>query len=172
MSGDLPEKLDVWRMVAQRREFSGAAGMSAFPRLLETLASTDGSVEFSIEFDTDSLGVRFVALRAHGHLPLICQRTLEPFAFPVSLEARLGLVRNEADEAALPPGYEALQVPADGVVRPLELIEDELLLALPVVPLSPRADEDDVVYRSADVPEPEERPNPFAALAALRDGKS
>jgi len=75
-------------------------------------------------------------------------------------------VRDEAEESALPPGYEALLVPEDGLLRPAEMVEDELVLAVPVVPMSP---ESDAVER--DWPAQEEevaKASPFAALASLK----
>ena len=61
---------------------------------------------------------------------------MQRFLLPVHLVQRLGLVRDEDEEQALPPDYEALLVPEDGNLRPLDLVEDELVLAVPVVPLA------------------------------------
>src|SRR3546814_3971005 len=69
----------------------------------------------------------------------VCSSDL--FEFPVEIVQRLGLIvaggDDEVEEAALPEGYEALQLPADGMLRPAELVEDELILAIPVVPVKP-----------------------------------
>lgn len=89
----------------------------------------------------------------------------------MSLHQRFALVRDAGDsdediEAALPPGYEALQVGDDGMLRPAELVEDELILAVPLVPAMPGSES---VERDWPVPEDEEiRASPFAALAALK----
>ena len=82
------------------------------------------------------------------------------------LVQRLGLIRDEAGEAALPPEYEPLLMPDDGMLRPAELVEDELILALPVVPVSPEAE---AVERDF-TPTAEEtaQANPFAALAGWK----
>ena len=53
-------------------------------------------------------------MRIEAELPLECQSSLRPFVLPVQLVQRLGLIRDEADEAALPEAYEALLVEADG----------------------------------------------------------
>ena len=45
-------------------------------------------------------------------------------------------IEDESEEAALPQGYEPLLI-ADGQVNLADVIEDELILALPVVPLKP-----------------------------------
>ena len=166
MSAELPEILDAWRMVAARREFEGRAALSALPRLRDALSDAEGEVEFALAFDHDALRVPYLELKLAAELPLQCQRTLQRFLFPVRTVQRLGLIRDEADEAALPPGYEALLVPASGEIRPLELVEDELILAIPVVPVKPGTE---AVERDWPVP-PEEQAaaHPFAGLAALK----
>ena len=94
-------------------------------------------MRFTLEFDRDALQVPYVELRIDAALPLECQRTLQRFLQPVQLVQRLGLIRDEADEAGLPEGYEPLLLPDDGMLRPAELVEDELILAVPVVPAMP-----------------------------------
>lgn len=163
MSRDLPDQIDIWRMVSGRRCFAGQLALSALPRLRGSLAEQDGAVSFELEFDTDEFDQAYAEMRVQGELPLVCQRTLEVYRQPVAISLRLGLIRREEQEAALPPGYEAFLVPGDGLVTPAELIEDELILALPLVPARP----DSVVTERTDE-EAAERPNPFAALKSLR----
>ena len=129
MSANLPEKLDVWRMVAARRSFEGRVPLSAMTRLEGLLMDTEGEVAFALQFDRDALQVPYVELRIDVALPLECQRSLQRFLLPISIVQRLGLIRDEADESALPPDYEALLVPEDGMLRALDLVEDELVLA-------------------------------------------
>lgn len=167
MSADLPETVDVWRMVTQGRCFEGSLPLASMTRLAESLTDTSGSVKFSLEFGRDAFGIGFVAIHVEGRLPMLCQRRLESFDWPVVLDARLGLIRKEEDEAGLPPGYEPLLV-LETDIRPADVIEDELILALPLVPLSPGSDsEEEVVVWSSEMAKPE-KPNPFAALSALK----
>lgn len=167
MSADLPESVDVWRMVAQGRHFEGTLALSSMPRLAESLTGTAGTLKFSMEFGRDSFSIGFVALHVEGTLPLLCQRRLESFDWPILLDVRLGLIRAEEDEAGLPPGYEPLLV-QESDIRPADVIEDELILALPLVPLSPgQVSEEDEVVWSSEMVKPE-KPNPFAALSALK----
>jgi uncharacterized protein len=162
MSRGLPDQVDVWRMVSGRRCFSGQLSLASLPRLRDSLADVGGSVDFELEFGTDEFDQAYVGLRAQGELPLICQRTLEVYRQPVAVSMRLGLIRREQDEAGLLPGYEAFLVPADGMIAPSDLIEDELILALPLVPARP----DSVLEQ----PEPEDGSgsHPFAALRSVR----
>lgn len=156
-------------MVAARRGFEGRLPLSSMPRLGEALLDTEGEVAFALDFDRDALKVPYVELRIDAALPLLCQRTLQRFLLPVQVVQRLGLLAadaEEAAEAALPPGYEALQVAEDGALRPLELVEDELILAVPVVPVMPGSEG---VERDWPVTEDEElRANPFSALQGLK----
>lgn len=174
--GRLPEALDAWRMVAARRGFVGSLPLSSMPRLRDMLHDDEGLVQYTIEFDRDALQVAYVELRIEASLPLLCQRTLQRFEQPVQLLQRLALLQGgqrgmadgemEALEAGLPEDYEPLLVPEDGMLDPAALIEDELILAVPVVPVSP-----DSQAQARDWPVPEEeaaKANPFSALAGLK----
>lgn len=153
-------------MVAARREFEGRIPLAAMVRLRGSLVDAEGEVRYALAFDTDSLKVPYVELRIDAALPLECQRSLQRFLQPVQLVQRLGLIRDEADEAALPPEYEPLLVPADGMLRPAELVEDELILALPVVPVSP--DAETVERDFAPTVEETAQASPFAALSGWK----
>lgn len=166
MSAEVPDSLDAWRMVAARRGFEGRLPLSSLKRLRDSLFDAEGEVRWAIEFDTDALKLPYAELRIATSLPLQCQRTLERFELPVELVQRLGLIRDEADEAALPEGYEPLLVPADGMLQPLELVEDELILALPTVPVKP---DSDAVEREWGADEEQVRQaSPFAVLAGFK----
>ena len=160
--------LDAWRMVTARRGVDGRLPLSSLHRLATSLVDTDGDdVVYSLDFDRDALQVPYVELRIDAELPLLCQRSLQRFLFPVKIVQRLGLIRNESDEAALPEDYEPLLVPDDGMLQGAGLVEDELILAVPVVPTMPgtEAMERDWPAEEAEL----ERASPFAALSALKN---
>lgn len=166
----MPGVLDAWRMVAARRGFEGSLPLSSMSRLRDALCDDEGMVRYVIEFDRDALQVPYVELRVDAALPLVCQRTLQRFLQPVQVLQRLALLPADTDveaaEAGLPPDYEPLLVPEDGVVRPAELIEDELILAVPVVPISPGSE---ALERDWPVQADEAaKAHPFAALAGLK----
>jgi uncharacterized protein len=169
MSVALPERVDASRMVQARRSFQGKLPLASLGRLRGSLAAADGTADYDLEFGRDELGIAYLAVHVEAELPLTCQRTLEVYRQPVRIDQRLGLVADESEEAALPPGYEPLLID-DGQVNLADVIEDELILALPVVPLKPGAplewrDEDDA---SAE----DTKANPFAALAQIRKKKT
>jgi uncharacterized protein len=162
----VPEVLDAWRMVVARRSFEGSLPLASLPRLRDALCEPEGQVGYRIGFDRDSLGIPYAELHIATELPLQCQRSMQRFLLPVDVVQRLGLIRDEADEAALPEGYEPLLVPEDGAVRPAELVEDELILALPVVPLAPGSEP--LEHEWSPPEEEAAKAGPFAALAALK----
>lgn len=167
MSAALPERVDVARQVQARRIFEGSLPLGRMQRLRGSLADIDGEAHYAIEFGKDNLGISYLALHVEASLPLVCQRTLEVFGYRAVIDQRLGLIASEREEAALPEGYEPLLVPDDGQLDLPGVIEDELILALPVVPLRPGAP---IEWKdaSADEEPDAERPSPFAVLGALK----
>lgn len=171
MSVTLPESVDAWRMISARRSFQGTLPIATMARLRELLASDDGEVAYELDFGRDSLGISYIDVRARTSVSLICQRSLEPFVLPMSVDTRLGLIRLERDEAGLPPDCEPLLVADDGRLNPADVIEDELLLALPLVPINPESVLPDEVTSDAlddDLASDERAENPFAVLRELK----
>ena len=118
-------------------------------------------------------GAWWLSLSAQAPVWLTCQRCLQPFEVPLTFERRLRFVRGEAEAEALDAESEDDVLALSRSLDLRELIEDELLLALPIVPrhevcpqpLPMAVGEEDL---EEDVPE---RPHPFAALQALKLGK-
>lgn len=164
------DRLDPWRLAAHGRALAGRIALDSLPRLAPSLAGP-GEAEYRLAFHLDNEHRAVVSGHVVARLVVVCQRCLEPMAIPVDSHFELAFVRGLDEAARLPELYEPA-LAADGWVWPAELVEDELLLALPPVPL----------HRTTECaarmvpPGPGEEPdatNPFAVLAALRDrGKS
>ena len=156
-------------MVNARRSFQGVLPLASMRRLATSLAAVEGEVAFDLEFDKDATGIPYLHVKANTALPLTCQRTLEAFALPVQVDTRLGLLTKEEDEAALPAGYEPLMLTESGGLKLADVIEDELILAVPVVPVKPGTEFGERTFpaNAQDTSEQDERPNPFAALGKL-----
>jgi len=169
MSVDSLEWLDIWRLVASRRCISGQISLVKFQRLGDLLADSQGQCRYALEFGQDEAqSVAWVELRIEADLPLVCQRSLQRFLLPVVHTQRLGLVRNEAEELALAASYEPLWVNADGRVSLSDVVEDELILAVPLVPVAP---DSQMFIQPPPEAESETQPavtRPFAVLAALK----
>ena len=165
-------------MVASGRIFEGRLPLASMKRLVDSLADADGDVVFALEFGKDTFGIGYIDMRVQARLPLFCQRSLERFEFPLRIEQRLGLIASERDEAALPEGYEPVLLDGSADIDMAALIEDELILALPLVPLKEGLGDDDVEPQVWSTGEPDEEPeaeeakHPFASLASLKQHRS
>ncbi|PVE06485.1 DUF177 domain-containing protein [Limnohabitans sp. Rim28] len=112
-------------------------------------------------------------LRASVQLPMQCQRCLTPVLQEVSAERSFRFVADEATAAALDDESEEDILVLSRDFDALALVEDELILALPLVPLHEVCPE--VLPMSVADPAFEaasERPNPFGVLASLKTGVS
>jgi uncharacterized protein len=127
----------------------------------EFRAAVDGSVRPALHLVADAI------------LPLTCQRCLEPVSAPVHIDAHFIFMPDEPSAAALDDASEDDVLALTNALDLHVLIEDELLLAQPLVPRhahGPRevrlSVQDDDLDAAAQDP-----PHPFAALAVLKGGK-
>ena len=104
---------------------------------------------------------------AETEVPLECQRCLKPVDMPLAIERSFLFVHGEDAAAQLDTDSEDDVLALTRALDLHELVEDELLLALPIVPRHDVCPEPLVTARDADEPL-DEKPNPFAALAALQ----
>lgn len=176
MSGALPPSLDLARAARQTYGVEGRLPVKSLPRLAAALASDAGEVELELEAGLDPARRVVVSGRMDAELELQCQRCLEPVKLKVHAEPHLAWVKTDEQLAALSDEYESDEyeplLSADGQVALKELVSDELLLALPLVPKH----EGDAACGSfrgtASSAEPDEAgKNPFAELAKLKRGR-
>lgn len=171
MSASLPASVDAERMVAGRRSFEGVVPVAELPRLAAALADARGEVAYRLDFERGELAGPQLHVRLQAGLTLECQRSLEKFVFPAEVETRLGLLANEQDADALPGDCEPLLLEA-GRLSPRHVIEDELILVLPLVPIKPGSEALQGEWSTPGVEPPEaERDeavtHPFADLRNL-----
>jgi len=166
-SPSLPNKIDLWQLALDSGRLAGELALAALPRL-GALNVADGRVGVDLAAGVDDCGQRFLKGRFRAELELVCQRCLGPLRLPVEVAVELGLVRSEAETGRLPARYEPLLVPEDGVVV-ADLVEDELLLALPQIPRHEdlRACEAGGYLAPDGAPAEAERRRPFSVLASL-----
>jgi DUF177 domain-containing protein len=131
------ESIDPWHAAEQGRHVSGAVEAGQLPRVSELLADRSGGVQFELEFFRDGQRRHCVRGRVWGHLRLVCQRCLEPMDVEIDAHLLLALVRGDVEAARLPDEYDPLPT-SDAPVHPLDLVEDEVILALPQIPVHPQ----------------------------------
>jgi uncharacterized protein len=139
------------------------------PRLCGLLLDTTGDVVFRLDFRRDEGGRAVVTGEMSARLSLRCQRCLEEMEHQVTETVDLALVTGIDEAQRLPDRYEPLLV-EENLIRPRDIIEDELLLNLPQIPKHDPGgcglEVDSGSHPEAGVRSNDE--NPFAALAAIR----
>ena len=133
LTPSLPNKMNPWQLVADNGRLTGDLALAELPRLTALLNQTSGAVSVTLTAGIDGQGQRFIAGRLHATVELTCQRCLGPLQLPLEVAVHLGLVHSEAEANRLPDDYEPLLAP-DGLMAVADLVEDELLLALPQIP--------------------------------------
>ncbi len=169
MLSQLPEQADPRRLCEQGKRFEGRVALQDLTRLAPLLTSTEGEAAFTLEFDRDEHGRQRIRGHVQAELQVRCQRCMDAMPLPVDAEFRLSPVSGLLEAEALPEAYDPLLL-EERLLHPLDLVEDELILAIPPAPRH-RAEEcgvDMADYRQAPEPAEEARENPFAALARLK----
>jgi uncharacterized protein len=131
-------ELDIDRLPADGETRAVSLPQAALLRLATGLTAAAGQVDATITFDR--LGeTPVLEVRASTRVQLVCQRCLQPLHIKLTGESRVGLVETLAQADALPEDVEPVWVEARKVDLG-ELVEEELLLALPLVPAHERGD--------------------------------
>ena len=113
----------------------GVLPLSGFERLRDVLASDVGEVAYELKGVRDERGRPSLRLRVRGMLQLRCQRCLVPFAFDVQADELLVLAATQGEIDAEPADVESPdRVLAGKDMAVADLVEDELILALPYAP--------------------------------------
>lgn len=155
---------DPFKFARDSRVLRGEVAVAGLGRLVDQLFDSSGSIVWAL---TGELGVDRkprLRLTASGSLQLRCQRCLGGLEWPLALTSTLLLVppgQPIPDEELEDDEQDAIEAVADMDV--VALVEDEILLTLPI---APRHDD-------CDVPRPEgggEKKSPFAVLAGLKTG--
>ncbi|RMG54336.1 MAG: hypothetical protein D6717_09790 [Gammaproteobacteria bacterium] len=171
MSERLPERVDPWRLVQQRRVLQGESPLERMSRLAEHAGAQQGAARVLLEFLRDDEGHPRIRGQIEAEVGLVCQRCMEPFLLPLRQPVDLILVSDDVHAEQVQAWGEPVIVPEQLFLR--DLIEDELLLGLPLVP---RHEDEAECHRHVgrwlesepERSEDEQRSNPFAVLGELK----
>jgi uncharacterized protein len=161
---------DAFDVASRRASFKGKVDAAALPRAADRLAPESGPAEVSwrITGSVDAAGRPALEIGLDGVVPLVCQRCLKPFAWPVGQRTLLLLARDERELARLDAEDEREVMLATSAIDTATLLEDELLLTLPFVPRCERTECAQAAIAAAFGPEAHTSAPAFAALAALK----
>lgn len=160
----LPEQIEPVGLADVGRSFRGVVPVDRLSRLAPLLVSREGELNVEMEFCLDERRIRTLKGTIRGELSLVCQRCLESLRFPLDLGFSLGIINSDEEIVQLPGGYEPLLVTGDPM-KTFEVIEDEVLLAIPTVPIHAGVEHCQANPMNQVAPE---RENPFAVLEKLK----
>jgi uncharacterized protein len=148
--------------------FEGTFVPADLERLEDSLADDRGELRYRITAQLDPQRRKVVSCIIEGFVFLTCQASLEAFRHEVAVSERLVLVDSEAQLPAIEEESDSEDyVVADEPLDIRDLVEDAVLLALPMVPRKPGVEESKGEGSGADPL----ASSPFAALASLKRPK-
>jgi len=170
MSAGLPQQIDVRRFAESGRHLEGEVLLGDCSRLKQVASAGEGPIEVVLDFEIQPGGRLVIHGNIHGQVVQECQRCLQPAMINLNCEVSIGVVGSEAEAELLPDELDPVIV--EDELNLIELIEDELLLALPIVPAHEHCDLPESVLSDEDHnAAPSKRENPFAVLASLKKDK-
>ena len=142
----------------------GAWPVSGFSRLRDVLRTAEGTLQYGLRGVPQERGCPALRLTVGGALQLVCQRCLGALEYPLQIDVSLLLAATQAEvdaEPLLADGPE--RIVAGREMPVLDLVEDEVLLAIPLAPRHERC-----VGREARAATQDG--SPFAVLRGLVGG--
>jgi uncharacterized protein len=131
---------DLDALAEREAVLSGEIGLRQLTRLGGILHSDRGNIQASLKFHRQTNRFIAVDLTVEAVLELICQRCLEPVVRNVSERSSLTLLAPESMNSRVAKEGEAV-VLTEGRLNPAALIEDELIVSLPIIPRHAEIDE-------------------------------
>ena len=172
MSLHLPVRFDPYQFVSNEATLHGELPIKQFERLSDALVTSAGSVDITLQFHRIGSWRNCVSGDCKTKFILICQRCLRECEHPISSKIRLGFVDKELSLKRLPDDIEPFMLNDEKTVRLVDLLEDDLLLQIPLTPMHTNRNDCDPDMTKYEVPEIEEpeapkRENPFSVLKNL-----
>ena len=167
LTGPLPALVDHRKMASQAKILEGLVPVSQLHRLRDMLAEIDGDVYLKLAFSRGNQERTRISGTTSATVELICQNCLAPYRQDLQCELDLEVVEQESELALLEEDADGF-VADSHEIRLVDLIEDELILAVPMIPRHadgecPGREYEQVAVEAPVTPETTHRP--FAGLA-------
>ncbi|WP_371189197.1 23S rRNA accumulation protein YceD [Thalassotalea maritima] len=165
----LPVSIDPYKSAQRRLVCEGYFEITGLDRLLAEADTASEHVNVLINFDVDEQGLIVISGEASTQVYLTCQRCNDAFMQELKVNFAYSPVKNEEQAEDLPEHYDAVVLDENGEVNLRELVEDELILTIPLIPkhdLKDCAADADTTW--GKLPDTLEKPNPFDVLKKLK----
>ncbi len=166
----LPISVDPVRAAQKHLELEARIPKELLSRLAESTISIQSDIDTVFSFDIDKQKLRIFHGKASVAVELICQRCNAPMIYQCEAEFTYCPVHNQEQENNLPDAYESIYYDENGEVNLHQVVEDELILALPQIAKHAieECQQSEFELTFGEIDEEEQRPNPFEALAKLK----
>jgi uncharacterized protein len=161
MPDRLPDVIDPLSLAQKRRHLRGEIPLSQLDRVAEALFETQGTAKVELQFGKTGRQAGVTGC-VEADLVLQCQCCLGAMSWPVKSEVNLGIVTSVDEALLLPESMEPLLIEAESEIPLADIVQDELLLAIPTVPRHPNCQVPNPLKAKTD------KPHPFAGLAELK----
>jgi len=169
----LPKEINILNLADHGAHMVGVVDITDMSRLEPSLVSSAHKAEVTLEFGIDVEKLRYIKGHIKAKLALVCQRCLKPMDYLIDDAIALSPVFNENEANELPTSYEPVMIANHETQSLTALIEDELILRLPIVALhenqdcAPRMTTNTEHAQTVALDEEEATNHPFAVLADL-----
>ncbi len=165
MQGRLQQTYKVTRELGNNAYFEGNMSLSQMARLSELVLASEGVIPVTFEFGYNAFQHASIKGHYEAHLNVECQRCLEPMELVIDQDFELLIDASEEDIQS----FELDSVySTDGYLDMVEVIEDELILALPIIMMHENTNCNKYLQAAPDEEPPVETNNPFAVLQSLK----
>ena len=154
--------LECLEFARSRGVLERSVGLTELPRLADVLVVTEGFLSVRLEGWRDDAGKSWLQVDIAGEPVLCCQRCLGGVKFPLAISSRLQLIapgEDWPDDDLVDDSADAIT--AEKALAVLSLVEDEVLLALPIAPRHEQCDAPSANATGYGA-------SPFAALADFK----
>ena len=124
---------DLMSLAERGAVLEGTIPLTQFERLKDLLNSSEGSAKARMSFRRSHDDVLLMDLNCEATLELVCQRCLEPVTHEVCEQVEFAIADTEDSLSVLPQGADLIALEGDRF-QPAALIEDELIVSLPLIP--------------------------------------
>lgn len=165
----LPVLIDPLSFAERGKRLLGKIKINELSRLSDILLDSSGEIEIDFSFDKEGR-VPVIVGEIKANLIAECQSCLKQVVLPVDKHFKLGMVLSDEQADRLAGDCEPLFL-QDEKISLNELVEDELLLALPDFPKHPEVciEREEIVTASNDEQQQMDSNNPFSVLAKLKN---
>lgn len=127
--------VDGFQLAAAGGRLRGSCPLAALQRLQQALHSNAGKLEYEVRGLHDAEDRPALQLRITGALELICQRCLGALSFTLDIDSMLVLAKRQEEIDSGSDDPDSSDFVVGGKAMPVaEMLEDEVLLALPYAP--------------------------------------